>query len=75
MKTRLSAVVFLQLRGKQIRQKRQEGGGRELGELEPSPCRGDGAHDSTRLWEENNRFPWTKSTGCLPEIKVPDGAC
>lgn len=41
--------MFPELRGKQIRQKRQGGGGREAGEREPGPCRGGWASDSPRL--------------------------
>ena len=74
MKARLSAVVFPEeLGGEQMRQKKQEGGGRERGELEPGPCRGGWVSDSTRLRWENNTPLGLKAQGRLPEATVPDG--
>lgn len=50
-------MVLPELGWKQIRQKRQEGGGRGLGELEPGPCRGVWASDCTRRWMEKQSLP------------------
>lgn len=75
MKARLSAVVFPELGGEQMRQKKQEGGGRGRGELEPGPCRGGWVSDSTCLRWENNAPLGLKARGRLPETRVPDGAC
>lgn len=72
MKARLSAVVFPELGGEQMRPKKQEGGGRERGELEPGPCRGGWVSDSTCLRWENNAPLGLKARGRLPETTVPD---